>query len=253
MISLRNILLVESAIADNDFVTYIKDQEGSKKQNGLHIAYKDTSGVWTIGYGHTGVDVKPKLTWTEPKAEAQLIKDIASAESQLVRYIASKFPNKELDANQKKILLDFIFNGGLGILNKFPKFTNAVVNKNWNVAAQEYKRYDANGNELKKRNADFFKKFIQPNLNDSTTFQSSNIMILPPIADPSQQITIKVNKRILPLASMQLQIYSSTGQLVRTHNWQAVTRGILEFPAPKDAGTYILRLNDTLSTKLQVR
>ena len=252
MINLKHILL-ETAIADNDFVTYIKDQEGSKKQNGLHIAYKDTSGVWTIGYGHTGVDVKPKLTWTEPKAESQLIKDIVSAESQLVRYISSKLPNKDLDVNQKKILLDFIFNGGLGILNKFPKFTNAVVNKNWNVAAQEYKRYDGAGNELKKRNADFFRKFIQPNLNTESDIESSNIMILPSVATPSQQITITVNKQILPIASIKLEIYSSTGRYVKTHNWQSVTRGILKFPAPKDPGTYILRLNNTASIELQVR
>jgi GH24 family phage-related lysozyme (muramidase) len=252
MINLKHILL-ETAIVDSDFVNYIKDQEGSKKQNGLHIAYKDTSGVWTIGYGHTGVDVKPNLTWTEPKAESQLIKDIASAESQLVRYIASKFPNKDLDVNQKKILLDFIFNGGLGILNKFPKFTNAVVNKNWNVAAQEYKRYDANGNELKKRNADFFRKFIQPNLNTETAIESSNIMILPPITNPSQQVTIKVNKQILPIASIKLEIYSSSGRFVKEHSWQNVNQGILKFPAPAEPGTYILRLNNSASTRLQVQ
>lgn len=252
MINLKHIL-IETAIADNDFINYIKDQEGSKKQNGLHVAYKDTSGVWTIGYGHTGADVKPELTWTDAKAEAQLIKDIASAESQLVRYISSKFPDKTLDANQKKILLDFIFNGGLGILNKFPKFTAAVVNKNWNVAAQQYKRYDGAGNELKKRNADFFRKFIQPNLNTESAIDSSNIMILPPVAEPSQQITIKVNKQILPIASIKLEIYSSTGRLVRTHNWQSVKQGLLKFPAPKDPGTYMLRLNNTASIKLQVQ
>lgn len=252
MINLKHIL-IETAIADNDFINYIKDQEGSKKQNGLHVAYKDTSGVWTIGYGHTGADVKPQLTWTDAKAEAQLIKDIASAEAQLVRYISSKFPNKPLDVNQNKILLDFIFNGGLGILNKFPKFTAAVVNKNWNVAAQQYKRYDGAGNELKKRNADFFRKFIQPNLNTESAIDSSNIMILPPIAEPSQQITIKVNKQILPITSIKLEIYSSTGRLVRTHNWQHVKQGLLKFRAPADHGTYMLRLNNTASTKLQVR
>ena len=28
------------------------EHEGSNKKNGFHIPYKDTAGLWTIGYGH---------------------------------------------------------------------------------------------------------------------------------------------------------------------------------------------------------
>ena len=30
----------------------ILKHEGSNKKNGYHIPYKDTAGLWTIGYGH---------------------------------------------------------------------------------------------------------------------------------------------------------------------------------------------------------
>ena len=30
----------------------ILEHEGSNKKNGYHIPYKDTAGLWTIGYGH---------------------------------------------------------------------------------------------------------------------------------------------------------------------------------------------------------
>ena len=52
---------------------------------------------------------------------------------------------------------DFLFRAAHEIY-----FNEVVVNKNWNVAAQEYKRYDSAGNELKKRNADFLENLYSP-------------------------------------------------------------------------------------------
>ena len=49
-----------------------------RKFEGLRLtAYQDMVGVWTIGYGHTGPDVKAGLTITQQQAEQLLINDLA--------------------------------------------------------------------------------------------------------------------------------------------------------------------------------
>lgn len=41
------------------------------------IAYQDSLGVWTIGWGHA--DVPPGTVWTQDQADGQLDRDIESA------------------------------------------------------------------------------------------------------------------------------------------------------------------------------
>lgn len=38
-------------------------------------AYDDGGGVWTIGWGHTGRDVRPGLRWTQLRCDAALMDD----------------------------------------------------------------------------------------------------------------------------------------------------------------------------------
>lgn len=48
-----------------------------KMDEGLRItAYRDTGGVWTIGYGHTGRNVHAGMSWMLADATAQLGLDI---------------------------------------------------------------------------------------------------------------------------------------------------------------------------------
>jgi len=51
----------------------ILEHEGSKKKNGYHIPYKDTAGLWTIGYGHLVTkdelkDFDPNRKYSEDEA-----------------------------------------------------------------------------------------------------------------------------------------------------------------------------------------
>ena len=170
MIRLQS-LLTETVIDDPDYIAYIKDQEGAVKDTtGQHKAYKDVVGVWTIGYGHTGTDVKKGLKWPESKAELQLKRDLKKAETTVKQYVANKF-SKTLNSTQLKMLTDFAFN--LGSLSKFPKFVTAVVNKDWKAASKDYKRY-AGGKELTKRNTDFYNKFLKPLLSAPKPVTKSN-------------------------------------------------------------------------------
>ncbi|MGH6933290.1 MAG: lysozyme [Dongiaceae bacterium] len=69
-------------------------------------AYRDSGGVWTIGYGHTG-QVKPDDQVTEVRAEALLKSDVAGAESVVNRLILVPLNQSQFDA-----LASLVFNIG---------------------------------------------------------------------------------------------------------------------------------------------
>lgn len=72
----------------------------------LH-AYRDSAGVLTIGFGHTGPDVKPGLTWTLAQCEQALDRDLDEAEHDVAMLV--KVP---LNENQYAALVSFVFNIG---------------------------------------------------------------------------------------------------------------------------------------------
>lgn len=77
---------------------------------GLRLgAYQDSAGIWTIGYGHTGPEVRAGQRITQPEADALLRDDLAAA----VRCVreAVKIP---LTQSQFDALVDFCFNAGRG-------------------------------------------------------------------------------------------------------------------------------------------
>lgn len=86
--------------------------EQLKKDEGLRLkAYQDTVGVWTIGYGHTGPEVKPGLVWTEAQAEAALADDVLEHNIKL----AAALPWLNLlDPVRRRVLQNMAFNLGIG-------------------------------------------------------------------------------------------------------------------------------------------
>lgn len=72
------------------------------------VAYRDTGGVWTIGWGHTK-GVKAGDTCTLEQAEQWLIEDTMQAEKAIIAYV--KVP---LNDNQYAALMSFVFNVGDG-------------------------------------------------------------------------------------------------------------------------------------------
>ncbi len=69
-------------------------------------AYKDTGGVYTIGWGSTG-NIPPGLTITVEQAESLLRSDIFWAEHSLRKLVSVPLSQNEYDA-----LVSFIFNIG---------------------------------------------------------------------------------------------------------------------------------------------
>jgi lysozyme len=75
---------------------------------GLRLdAYQDSVGIWTIGYGHTGPDVHPRLTITEEQAAQLLLKDVAGAVASVNHLVTVVLTQNQFDA-----LVDFAFNVG---------------------------------------------------------------------------------------------------------------------------------------------
>lgn len=76
-------------------------------------AYKDFGkGIWTIGWGHTGPEVKEGLVWTQAQADAALAADVATkAEAPIAKYCKVPLTQHQYDA-----LVSFTFNVGGGAL-----------------------------------------------------------------------------------------------------------------------------------------
>lgn len=85
-----------------------KNKDVVREFEGLRLeAYLDTGGVWTIGYGHTGEEVRRGLTIDLAQAETWLTEDLREAEG----YV-SKLVKVRLTQNQFDALVSFVYNIG---------------------------------------------------------------------------------------------------------------------------------------------
>jgi len=73
------------------------------------MSYQDVAGVWTVGYGHTGVGVRPSLAITPAEAQILLQSDIAASVA-----CVNIAVNAAINQNQFDALVDFCFNVGRG-------------------------------------------------------------------------------------------------------------------------------------------
>ena len=71
------------------------------------VAYQDSGGVWTIGYGHTK-GVKKGQTITQAQADAFLVEDCGKAEAAVNKY----YDRYHFNQNQFDALVSFAFNIG---------------------------------------------------------------------------------------------------------------------------------------------
>jgi lysozyme len=119
----------------------IRDSEGCKL-----TAYQCPAGVWTVGYGYTGKDIKKGVTWTQEKADECLL---VTAMAVLDRAI--KYSPILATANMEKqaAIADFIYNLGVGNYSK-STLKKQVDAGNWMAASSEIKKWNkAAGKELK--------------------------------------------------------------------------------------------------------
>ena len=102
------------------------------------VAYPDSKGVPTIGWGHTA-GVRLGDTCTQQQADAWLAIDVQDAAACVNFYVAVQLRQNEFDA-----LVDFVFNVGCG------HFEASTMLRKLNAsdfvgAANEFERWDMSG------------------------------------------------------------------------------------------------------------
>ena len=105
------------------------------------VAYQDSVGVWTIGYGHTK-GVTAGMTITQEEAEQMLESELAEYEGYVEKYVTVPLTQNQFDA-----LVVWVYN--LGPTN----FRNSTLLKelnsgNYNAAGTEIKRWNKAGGKV---------------------------------------------------------------------------------------------------------
>lgn len=91
----------------NDCIKLVAKSEGCRL-----AAYRCPAGVWTIGYGHTGPDVRPGLVITQDRARQLLADDLAKFADGVNEICAGL----ALTQGQFDALVSFAYNLGVGAL-----------------------------------------------------------------------------------------------------------------------------------------
>lgn len=97
---------------------------------------------WTIGWGHTGPEVKPGLVWTQAQADAAFLEDLRSFERDVGSLVKVPLTQGQFDA-----LVSFAYNVGLASLNKSTllRLLNAG---DYAGAALQFRRWNKNDGQV---------------------------------------------------------------------------------------------------------
>lgn len=110
---------------DPELIAQLKIDEGCRL-----TAYKDTVGVWTVGYGHA--HVPPGTVWTQAQAEAALVQDVLEHNAKL----AARIPwITQLDPVRRRVLQNMAFNLGVDGLLGFKNTLEYVRTGQYDKAA----------------------------------------------------------------------------------------------------------------------
>ena len=124
-------------------------------------------GTLTIGWGHTGRDVKFNSVWTKEKSDIELLNDIKNAET-----IVQNLLKRKVNDNEYSALVSFAYNSGGGYVSRktgkwtpyelwrFVNENNIMIKEKWISTAITSKGVKMKG-LINRRNAEvklFFKK-----------------------------------------------------------------------------------------------
>lgn len=111
-----------------------------KKEEGLRLkAYKDSGGVWTIGYGHTSdanLKVTKGLTITKEKANELLKLDVEEAEAGIDMDLRAPLQG----GNMYGSLVSLVFNIGVGAFQK-STLLKKLNKQDYQGAANEFSKW----------------------------------------------------------------------------------------------------------------
>lgn len=99
------------------------------------VSYQDTGGVWTIGWGHTGKDVKANQFCTRDQADTWLAQDTLRAVMGV-----NAVTDVPLTQNQFDALVSFTYNVGVSA-EAHSTLQNLVNQKRFAEAAEQFERW----------------------------------------------------------------------------------------------------------------
>ena len=118
----RKTLLDPLSLQPSDnLIKFLKCEEGKPGSNCQPMlkSYKVPGDVWTVGFGHTGENVKPNMTINQSRAEQLLQKDAQTA-SDCVKRIFSDWKQNNINRTITQSMFDALtslaFNAGCGSL-----------------------------------------------------------------------------------------------------------------------------------------
>lgn len=92
------------------------------------VAYQDTLGFWTVGWGHR---VPGPCTWSQEQADKQLLLDLSTAEGQAA--VLPEWQYLDTDARQNAAI-ELVFNMGCSHWRMFAKARHSICIKDWQGA-----------------------------------------------------------------------------------------------------------------------
>lgn len=111
-------------------------------------AYRCPAGVLTIGYGHTGKDVKPGISITAERAEQLLTADVAFAADSVATL--ARTADVRLRQNQFDALVCFVYNLGIANLRSSTLWRCIAEKRGDKAVAEQWMRWVyAGGAKLK--------------------------------------------------------------------------------------------------------
>lgn len=121
--------------ASDSIKNFIKEREGCRLG-----AYKDPVGVWTIGYGHTGADVRAGMRITQAEADRLFDLDLSRFERELNDMLRVNGITN-LTQGQFDALLSFAYNLGLAKLRGSTLWRKVKANPNDPTIPAEFERW----------------------------------------------------------------------------------------------------------------
>ena len=112
-------------------INFLIREEGERLK-----AYKCAAGVWTIGVGHTGADVKEGMIITKEKSRELLKSDLSRFEKAVNTYIKVPLEQHQFDA-----LVSLTFNIGVGNFSKSTLVKKINVNASMEEIEFQFKQW----------------------------------------------------------------------------------------------------------------
>lgn len=116
-------------------INFLIQEEGERLK-----AYKCAAGIWTIGVGHTGPDVKEGMIIIKEKSRELLKSDLSRFEKAVNTYIKVSLEQYQFDA-----LVSLAFNIGVGNFSKSTLVKKINVNASMEEIEFQFKQWKLAG------------------------------------------------------------------------------------------------------------